>query len=216
MAIASCVRRAAAPAASAIVLIVVLMLSAAPGRAQMNEHRWLLGVDLTAGTVGGNDEADGTDDIVIDEKAGGLGLQFGYLLTPSFLLRFCAVGADHGTSDPDVTIRFGGGTLDAVFLFRDGHPFRPYLFAGLGGYEASTRQDQVQYEIRGPGLAFGAGMHLRLGARATLHGALRVEAINWEKAGVRLDLPGGEVQVEAPIDEDGWASKAMLGVAFWL
>lgn len=200
----------------AVVLIAFLALAAAPARAQMNEHRWLLGVDLVAGTVGGNDDADGPGDIVIDEKAGGLGLQFGYLVRPSFLLRLTAVGADHDTSDPEVTIRFGGGTLDAVFLFRDGHPFRPYLFAGVGGYQASSRQDEVVYEIRGPGLAFGAGMHLRLGARATLHGALRVEAINWEKAGAQLDLPDVEVQIETPIDEDGLASKVMLGMGFWL
>lgn len=205
-------RRAAALAA----LAVLLPLTAAPARAQTMEHRWLLGVDLVAGTVGENEDADGPDDIVIDEKAGGLGLQFGCLLTPSFLLRLCAVGADHQTSDPDVTIRFGGGTLDAVFLFRDGHPFRPYLFAGAGGYQAESRQAEVVYRIRGPGVAFGAGMHLRLGARTTLHGALRVEAINWEKAGARLDLPDLDIEIETPIDEDGWASKVMLGLGFWL
>lgn len=200
----------------AALALALALLAAAPARAQMNEHRWLLGLDLVAGTVGENEDADGPDDIVIDEKAGGLGLQFGYLLTPSFLLRLTAVGADHETSDPDVTIRFGGGTLDAVFLFRDGRPFRPYLFAGVGGYQAESKQDGVLYEIRGPGVAFGAGLHQRLGARATLHAALRLEAINWEKATALLDLPGGEVEVAAPIDEDGWASKVMLGVAFWL
>lgn len=206
------VRRAAVLAT----LAAVCALAAAPARAQMNEHRWLLGLDLVAGTVADNEDADPALGPVIDQKAGGLGLQFGYLLTPSFLLRLSAVGADHETSDPDVTIRFGGGTLDAVFLFRDGQPFRPYLFAGAGGYQAEAKQDDVTYEIRGPGLAFGAGMHLRLGARATLHGALRVEAINWEKASALLDLPGGDLEVEAPIDEDGWASKVMLGVSFWL
>lgn len=205
-------RRAAAAAA----LVIVCALDAGPARAQMNEHRWLLGLDLVAGTVADNEDADPALGPVIDQKAGGLALQFGRMLTPSFLLRLTAVGADHKTSDPDVTIRFGGGTLDAVFLLRDGHPFRPYLFAGVGGYQAQARQDDVVYEIRGPGVAFGAGMHLRLGVRATLHGALRVEAINWEKASALLDLPGGDLEVAAPIDEDGWASKVMLGVAFWL
>lgn len=196
--------------------LVVLALPASPVAAQMSDHRWLLGLDLVAGTVGENESATDPGEIMIDQKAGGLGLQLGYLLKPSFMLRLTAVGADHGTSDPDVTIRFGGGTLDAVFLFREGRPVRPYLFAGLGGYQAESQQEDVTYEIRGPGLAFGAGMHLRLGVRATLHGALRLEAINWESARVLLDLPGGDVEVEAPIDEDGWASKVMLGVGFWL
>lgn len=205
-------RRAAVLAAFAL----GALLTTVPARAQGDTHRWLLGVDLVAGTVAANEDADADQGPVIDEKAGGLGLQLGYLFSPSFMLRLAAVGADHETSDPDVTIRFGGGTLDAVFLFREGLSFRPYLFAGLGGYQAEAQQDDVTYEIRGPGVAFGAGMHLRLGTRATLHGALRVEAINWEKATALLDLPGGDIVVEAPIDEDGWASKVMLGVGFWL
>lgn len=199
-----------------VAALLALALPAAPAAAQMADHRWLLGLDLVAGTVGENEDATDPGEIMIDEKAGGLGLQLGYLLRPSFMLRLTAVGADHETSDPDVTIRFGGGTLDAVFLFREGRPFRPYLFAGVGGYQAESQQADVTYQIRGPGLAFGAGMHLRLGGHATLHGALRLEAINWEKATAVLDLPGGDVEVEAPIDEDGWASKVMLGVAFWL
>jgi hypothetical protein len=208
-------RRAVLVAALALTVTLTAALGAVPAQAQMADHRWLLGVDLVAGTVGENEDAE-PDAIIIDEKAGGLGLQFGYMLKPSFMLRLTAVGADHETSDPDVTIRFGGGTLDAVFLFREGKPFRPYLFAGVGGYQAQSQQDDVIYEIRGPGVAFGAGMHLRLGSRATLHGALRVEAINWEEARVLLDLPGGDLEVDAPIDEEGWASKVMLGVGFWL
>lgn len=205
-----------AAALAALLFVTAVAIAPAPARAQDPQHRWLLGLDLVAGTVGDNEDATGPDDITIEQKAGGLGLQLGWLLKPSFMLRLSAVGADHDTSDPDVTVRFGGGTLDAVFLFREGLPLRPYLFAGVGGYQAESRQQDVVYDIRGPGVAFGAGLHLRLGARATLHGALRVEAINWEKASVLLDLPGGDLEVEAPIDEDGWASKVMLGVAFWL
>lgn len=200
-----------------LLLIALVALLAGVGvpsaRAQAPEHRWLLGLDLAASTVADNEESE---DIVIDQKAGGLGLQLGFLLKPSFMLRFCATAADHETSDPDVTIRLGGGTLDAVFLFREGRPFRPYLFAGVGGYQAESRQEELVYEIRGPGVAMGAGAHLRLGARATLHGALRVEAINWEKARVTWDQPGGSIEVEAPIDEEGWTSKVMLGVGIWL
>lgn len=198
-------------------LIVTAALLAAMGvgaaQAQIPEHRWLLGLDAVASTVGANEE---TEDIVIDQKAGGLGLQLGFLLKPSFMLRFYAAAADHETSDPGVTIRLGGGTLDAVFLFRDGKPFRPYLFAGLGGYRAESQQAALVYDIRGPGAAFGFGAHVRLGGRATLHGALRVESINWEKASVTWERPGGSIEVEVPIDEDGWASKVMLGVGIWL
>lgn len=198
---------------TAIAACALLLLTATPSPAQMNGHRWLVGVDAVAGTVARDKDAA---DIVIDEKAGGLGVQVGYLLKPSFMLRFYAAAADHDTNEPDVSIRFGGGTLDAVFLFHEGRPFRPYLFAGLGGFRAMSRQQDLTYDIQGSGAAFGAGMHLRLGSRATLHGALRVEAINWESAGVTWDRPGGSIEARAPIDENGWASKVAVGVAFWL
>lgn len=191
----------------------LLLLPAAPSLAQAPAGRWMLGLDAVAGSVARNDDAA---DLVIDEKGGGLGLQVGFLLKPSFMLRLCAAATDHDTTDPDVTIRLGGSTIDAVFLFRHGLPFRPYLFAGLGGFQAKSRQQDLTYDISGTGLAVGAGMHLRLGGRATLHGALRVEAINWENARATWERPGGSVEVEVPIDEDGWASKVMLGVGLWL
>jgi len=192
---------------------LLAVVGAGQAQAQAPERRWLLGLDAVSGTI---DDNELTEDIVINQKANGLGLQLGYLLKPWFMLRVSAIAVDHETSDPDVTIRIGGATLDAMFLFRDGQPFRPYLFAGLGGYEAASQQAALVYDIRGPGAAFGAGAHLRLGDCATLHGALRVESINWEKAGATWEQPGGAIEVAAPIDEEGWASKVMLGVGIWL
>lgn len=188
-------------------------IGAGPARAQAPERRWLLGFDAVAGTIDDNEQ---TADIAINQKAGGLGLQLGYRLKPSFMLRFSAIATDHETSDPDVTIRIGGGTLDAVFLFREGNPFRTYLFAGLGVYQAASRQAALSYSVRGPGAAFGVGAYRQLGGCATLHGSLRVESVNWEKSGATWEQPGGRNEVAAPIDENGWTSKVMLGVGFWL
>jgi hypothetical protein len=192
---------------------LLAVVGAGQAQAQAPERRWLLGLDAVSGTI---DDNELTEDIVINQKANGLGLQLGYLLKPWFMLRVSAIAVDHETSDPDVTIRLGGGTLDAMFLFRAGKPFRPCLFAGLGAYRAESQQAALVYDIHGPGVAFGAGAHLRLGDCATLHGALRVESVNWEKAGATWAQPGGAIEVAAPIDEDGWASKVMLGVGIWL
>lgn len=192
---------------------LLTVMGVGPAQAQAPERRWLLGFDGVASTIDDNEQ---TEDIAINQKADGLGLQLGYLLKPRFMLRVSAIAADHETSDPGATIRLGGKTLDAMLLFRDGKPFRPYLFAGLGAYRAESQQATLAYDIHGPGVAFGAGVYLRLGDCATLHGVLRLESINWEKARATWEHPDGAIDVEAPIDEDGWASKVMLGVGFWL
>lgn len=192
---------------------LLTIAGAGPARAQTPERRWLLGFDAVAGTI---DDNETTADIAINQKAGGLGLQLGYRLTPSFMLRLAAIAADHETTDPDVSIRVAGGTLDAVFLFRDGNPFRTYLFAGLGAYQAASRQAALSYSVRGPGVAFGVGAFRRLGDCATLHGALRVESVNWEKSGATWEQSGSRSDVAAPIEEDGWTSKVLVGVGFWL
>jgi hypothetical protein len=192
---------------------LLTVVGVGPVQAQAPERRWVLGFDGVASTIDDNEQ---TEDIAINQKADGLGLQLGYLLNPSFMLRFSSIAANHETSDPGATIRLGGRTLDAMLLFRDGKPFRPYLFAGLGGYEAESQRAALVYDTHGPGVAFGAGVYLRLGDCARLHGALRVESINWEKAGATREQGGGAIDIHSPIDEDGWASKVMLGVGIWL
>ena len=195
---------------AAALAVAVAAFPARPATAW--DGRWCVGLEALSSHVGESDEADA---VTIDTDAGGGGLQVGYLVTPSFQVRLWAGAADHATSDPDVTIVFGGGTFDAVYLFRPGTTLRPYVFGGAGGYVAESQQDDLTYDISGPGIAFGGGAHLQLARHWTLHGSLRLESINWEKATVTYDGPGGETQIESPIDDSGWASRLSLGIAAW-
>jgi hypothetical protein len=174
--------------------------------------RWCVGLEALSSHVGKSDEADA---VTIETNAGGGGMQVGYLVSPSFMVRMWAGAADHETSDPDVTIRFGGGSFDAVYLFRPGTTFRPYVFGGVGGYMAESQQDDLTYDVSGPGIAFGGGAHLQLANHWTLHGSLRLESINWDTATVTYDGPDGDVQIESPIDDSGWASRVSVGIAAW-
>ena len=196
----------------AVTLLLLILGLVAAGPAAAWEGRWLVGFDFVASHIGDSDDAD---EIVLDNSAGGGGLHAGYLITPSFMLRLGGAVAEHNTNVADVTIRFGGGTLDAVYLFRPGTTFRPYIFGGVGGYQAESQVADLIFDVSGPGLAFGGGAHLQLGRHFTLHGSLRLESINWEEATVTYDRPGGLAQIAAPIDESGWASKLALGVGAW-
>ena len=198
---------------TAIALLTCFVAAAPAAAADWEGGRWLLGLDAVSSTIGANEDAA---DLLIDETAPGAGLQIGYLFTPNFQLRLFAASAEHETSDPDVKIRFGGGTLDAVYLFRAGQKVRPYVFGGLGGFSLESQQADLLYEAEGPGMALGGGVHVMLSRKVSLHGALRYEAINWDKVTATYDGPGGSASVTVPVDEEGTAGKVLVGIVFWL
>lgn len=185
-----------------------------PAQAAAPDHvqRWLVGLDAAASTLNANDRQP---EVTLDERANGPGLQVGWLLKPTLMLRASAAVADHGTNIPDTALRVGGGTFDVVWLPRDGHPFRPYLFAGAGGYQTMATSDALVYGISAPGLAFGAGWFLRVRGGVSLHGALRIESVRWPATEVTVAGPEGPRAVAELLDRDGWGSKVMVGLAWW-
>ena len=176
--------------------------------------RWLIGLDgLSSHIEDNNDE----DSISVDEKASGGALQIGYRFSPNFMLRIYGGTADHPTSDPKVDIRFGGGLFEGVYLYRDGQSLRPYMFGGVGGFGLESQQASLLYKAEGAGVSFGGGLHYLVSRRVSLHGSLRLEAVNWNTVSVTYTAPdGGELAVETPVEESGFASKVTFGVAFWL
>jgi len=176
--------------------------------------RWLIGLDgLSSQIEDNNDE----DSISVEEKASGGAVQIGYRLSPNFMLRIYGGGVDHPTSDPEVDIRFVSGLFEGVYLFREGQSFRPYMFGGTGGFTLESQQESLLYKAEGWGVSFGGGAHYLVSSRVSLHGSLRLEAVNWNKVSVTYTAPdGSELAVETPVEESGFASKVTLGVAFWL
>lgn len=201
---------------SLLALLLVLLLpnseARAAGDSTRNENAWMVGLDLLANTVG-DDEDD--DELAIEEGGAGGALQFGYRFTPRFLLRLYASGAVHETDRPDVDVTFSGGLIEAVYLFRPGQAFRPYVFGGLGGYRAEAEEGDFTYSTEGPGASFGGGMYYWFTPHASLHGSARIEAVNWDEATVTLDTPTGLLEATIPVDDSGSAGKLTLGMAFW-
>lgn len=195
---------------AAMVSGALMAATAAPAQ----QGRWMVGLDVVSSRIGENEEAD---EVVVDETAPGGAIQVGYLVTPSFMLRLYAAAADHPTSQAGIDLRFGGGTIDAVYLFREGYDVRPYLFAGLGGFSLESRRGDLTYKTEGPGMTAGAGMHAMLGGRVSLHGSLRVEWVNWRETSATITAPGGgTATVTTPVDESGTAVKLTLGIGFWI
>ena len=176
--------------------------------------RWMLGVDGVADKL---DENTDQDAVHLDEQTDGGAFQVGFLLSRSFQLRLYLSGAEHGTNADEAKVRLGGATLEAVYLFRPGASFRPYLFGGLGGFQAKTAKGPLSLKTEGGGMTFGAGAHWHLGRVVSLHFSGRVEAINWDSFSSTLVLPDGEtVEVETPIDDSGVVGKFTLGLGFWI
>lgn len=199
-------------ASRSLVFLLILLLA---GAACAQEGRWMIGLDALSSSIGKNDNAS---TVVVDESAPGVGFQAGYLFTPTFMVRLYAGSADHHTNDPNVDIRFGGGTVDAVYLFSPGAKVRPYVFGGVGGFKLESQQaSALSYSAEGGGAALGAGLHVMLGRKVSLHGSLRFEAVNWNKVTATYTASNGsQAIVSTPVDENGNAAKFTVGLSVWL
>lgn len=155
--------------------------------------------------------------LFVEGVGAGGALWIGYGFTPSFAARLFLSGAEHSTSNEDIDIVFGGGTIEAMYLFRDTQPIRPCIVGGLGRFVVSSRVNEYDYETSGPGMVVGAGLACFFGETFAIDFGLRGEFINWEEARATRRVEGGpDVTVETPIEEDGAAGKIVLEATWWL
>ncbi len=168
--------------------------------------------------IGSEDERDdgSPGSVFIGEQGVGVVVALGYGFTPAFATRLVLSGASHETSDPDIDVQFGAGTLEAVYLFRAGAPFRPYLFGGVGGYSLESQEDAFHFETTGPGVTLGGGLLYFVSEHVGLDAALHLDFINWEKQTAEIEGPSGStVVVETPIEEEGSAARFAFGLGWW-
>lgn len=195
-----------------LVLLFVFVLPAHDVHAAGNENPWLIGLDFLSNRAGDEDDYE---DFRIEETGGGAALQVGYRFTPSFLLRLYMSGARHETSYADVDVTFAGGLIEAMYLFRPEQAFRPYLFGGVGGFQAEAEENALTYSTEGPGASFGGGLYYWFNPHVSLHSSARIELVNWDKATYSIDTGTGTIEAEVPVDDSGSAAKLTLGMAFW-
>lgn len=197
---------------TALVLLFVFLLPVQDLHAAGNENPWMIGLDFLSNRAGDEDDYE---DFRIEETGGGAALQVGYRFTPSFLLRLYMGGAVHETNYADVEVTFAGGLIEAVYLFRPDQSFRPYVFGGLGGFQAEAKEDALTYSTEGPGASFGGGLYYWFGPHVSLHSSARIELVNWDTATYSIDTGSGTIEAKVPVDDEGSAAKLTLGVAFW-
>ena len=197
--------------------LAAVLLAAAPAFADTDGFAFGIGIQSNRIAVEKptNDIPSGT--VFVDEAAGGANLWVGYGFTPSFTLRLMAAAANHGTSDANVDIEWGGATVEAMYLFRNPSPWRPYVVGGVGGYSTRSRQDDLDFEVSGPGLLAGAGMLHSFNDTWALDLSLRAQFVNWKDASATFTFPDGTSStVQTPIEDDGAALDLQLGLSWWL
>ncbi len=159
---------------------------------------------------------DDANAVLVGENGPGGTLTLAYGFTPSFPLRLTVSGAEHNTTDPDVDVQFSSVNVEGGYIFRAGTSVRPYLYGGVGAYSAASDQGGYDYETTGPGIDIGFGLYSFLGDHFVIDAALRFDFINWETQTETRRLENGDdVIVETPVDEEGAASKILLGAGWW-
>ena len=154
--------------------------------------------------------------VYVAENAPGGTLLLAYGLTPSFNVRLAISGADHETTDPEINLHYGSLTMEAAYVFRNGREVRPYLYTGVGTFSLESSEDEYDYEASAPGFALGGGLYSFLGEHFVFDAGLRLDLISWEEETTRRTLiDGSTIIVQSPVQEDGTASKIVLGAGWW-
>ena len=201
----------------ALAALAAVLLSVAPATADTDGLAFGIGLQTNriAAEKPANNAPSGT--VFVDETAGGANLWAGYGFTPSFTMRLMAAAASHGTSDPDVDIDWGGATVEAMYLFRNPSAWRPYVVGGFGGYSTRSRQDNLDFEVSGPGLLAGAGVLHSFNDTWALDLSVRASFVNWKDTSATFTFPDGTTAtVQTPIEDDGAALDLGLGLSWWL
>ncbi|MFN0152109.1 MAG: outer membrane beta-barrel protein [bacterium] len=209
---------AMATAASLAALAVGLAAPARAVAAAPDTRGFSLAAMLQSTHINSEDErTDATPgSVFVGEQGVGVVVALGYGFTPEFATRIVLSGASHETSDPDIDVQFGAGTIEAAYLFRAGAPFRPYLFGGVGGYSLESQKDAFRFETTGPGVTLGGGLLYFVSEHVGLDAALHLDFINWEKRTAEIEGPtGSTVIVETPIEEEGGAARFAFGLGWW-
>jgi hypothetical protein len=194
-----------------------LMLLLLAGPARPDTKGFLLGLDLHYSKIGAEEESESSGDnsVFVDEDGGGVTILVGYGFTPSFALRLAGSASNHETSDSDVEVIYSNSLIEAMYIFREAAPLRPYILGGIGGARLESRDDPFRYETTGSCADLGFGFLYFTGEHFAIESALRLEFVNWDKATASLETDHGTVTVETPVEDEGSALKVLFGVNYW-
>ena len=204
----------------AVTVVLAAALVPSDGSAAGGSARGtLLGVSLHSNHIGSDDRPPDapSGSVFLDENGGGLTLVAGYGFTNAFALRLALDGAVHETTDPAIEVTHSSVVMEGVYYFRSAQLARPYVAAGVGGFQVESRQGQYDFATTGPGAVLGTGLQVFVAEHVALDFGLRADWINWEEQrATRHEGDGTETIVQTPIEEEGGAVKLRVGVNFWI
>jgi len=177
--------RAFAPAAAAVALVAIIIMFT--GRATAHEVTREKGFYLGAKFVGSSLHVDDDGDQLFKVKDGGGGLMLiaGYSFNRVFSLETAFGGVGHETSVQTIDANLVTIQLFLHYRFRPGHPFRPYVKGGLGGYGLRLSDGNGSVDIEGGGIPLGGGFdyffsnHFSLGVDL-VHNIISYDAITFD------------------------------------
>ena len=162
-------------------------------------------------TIGGATiypEDNPNSDFQIEDGGGFFTIKAGYSFNRVFSLEFAAVGQGYETTDPTINASLGSLQVMAMYHFRPGHQFRPYVKGGLGGYGLQLQQNNVSATANGGGVVLGGGIDYIFTRNFGMGIDFTHNIIGFDK--VEVDFGGNTVGTE--IDEDG--AMTSVGLSF--
>ncbi len=199
----------AAIAGLALMGTVIPAAAEGEGRAQTPEKGFYLGMRFIGSSLHVDESAN--DMFFVEDDGGGVEFHGGYQFNNVFALELSLGAANHDTSDPRIDCGFSFVQVFALYRFAPGHPFRPYIKGGLGGYGLRLEEGDAEATINGGGLALGAGFDYFFSRHFSLGVDLTHNIIQYNEAEFRL----GDTAVSTEIDEEGAMTSLGLSLAYY-
>jgi hypothetical protein len=178
--------------------IILTAATTAPAHEVTRERGFYVGARFVGSTLHLDD--DGDQQFQVKDDGGGLFLIAGYSFNPVFSLEMAFGGAGHETTVQAIDADIGAVQLFLHYRFRPGHPFRPYVKGGLGGYGLRLSDGNASARIDGGGIPIGVGFDYFFSNHFSLGVDLTHNIINYDT--VTFDLGDGAT-VGFDLDERG-------------
>jgi hypothetical protein len=171
--------------AIAVTAATVILTAAVPATAHevTRERGFYVGARFVGSSLHLDD--DGDQQFTVEDGGGGLLLVAGYSFNPVFSLEMSLGGTQHETSVQAIDANLGTLQLFLHYRFRPGHPFRPYVKGGLGGYGLRLSDGNASARIEGGGIPIGVGFdyffsnHFSMGLDLT-HNIINYDAVTFD------------------------------------
>jgi hypothetical protein len=194
----------------AVIIAAASLVSSTASRAQErpSDQGMTLGLRLNGGEFRVTDVLTGND---ITDAGGGLALTAGYDFNAVFGLQLELTGNGFESVAPGIDAASGSAAFLMQYRFLSGHFTRPYVRAGLAGYNLRFSDGTVDLNAQGGGVPLTVGVEFLVGRHVSLGIDVTHHIIAYEE--VSLEFSGASLTYE--IDADGSQTNLSMAVLFY-